>query len=107
MILPEEIIKFIFGKLSIEHKARTFINKKLTKELTESEKDIITNIRNKDYDNALINSAKNGNIKIVKSILDSGANIHARDDYALRLASKNGHLDVVKYLQEYIDKENK
>jgi len=27
-----------------------------------------------------------------------GANIHARDDYSLRLSVQNGYLEVVKYL---------
>ena len=33
-------------------------------------------------------------------LVEQGANLHARDEDALRLADKYGHLDVVKYLVE-------
>ncbi len=37
-------------------------------------------------------------MEIVKLLLDLGADIHARDDAALRIASNRGHLEVVKLL---------
>jgi hypothetical protein len=46
-------------------------------------------------------------LDIVKFIVDEGANIHAYDDYALRLASRNGCLDVVKYLKSIMAIKNK
>jgi len=39
-----------------------------------------------------------GHLPIVQYLVCKGANIHARDDYALLWAAKNGHLQVVKYL---------
>jgi hypothetical protein len=36
---------------------------------------------------------------VVKYLVENGANIHARDDEALRLASYNVHIEVVKYLE--------
>jgi len=41
----------------------------------------------------------NGHLDVVKSLVESGANIHARDD-ALRWAAENGHIETVKYLVE-------
>ena len=35
---------------------------------------------------------------IVELLLNRGANIHADDDYALRLAAKNGHRETVELL---------
>ena len=37
--------------------------------------------------------------------VQEGINIHADDECALRWASKNGHLDVVKFLTQYIQKD--
>ena len=39
-----------------------------------------------------------GDICQVKSGLDAGADIHAREDYALRLASLGGHVEMVGML---------
>lgn len=36
----------------------------------------------------------------IQLLVEQGANIHANDDYALCLAARNGHLDVVKYFVE-------
>lgn len=38
---------------------------------------------------------------VIKELVNEGANIHARDDSALRWASARGHLDIVKYLIEH------
>ena len=38
-------------------------------------------------------------LKVIKQLVDEGADIHADNDAALRLASYYGHLDVVKYLE--------
>ena len=40
----------------------------------------------------------NGHLQVVKYLVSSGANIHARHDLAVLWASENGHLEVVKYL---------
>jgi len=36
---------------------------------------------------------------VVKFLVKQGADIHAGDDDALRGAARNGHLDVVKFLE--------
>ena len=51
-------------------------------------------------DIALIASSENGNLEIVKVLIQSGADIHAQDDKALSLSSLSGHLEIVKYLIE-------
>ena len=45
-------------------------------------------------------ASKNGHLEVVKYLVENKANIHAQNDEALRLASENGHLEVVKYLVE-------
>jgi ankyrin repeat protein len=47
---------------------------------------------------ALIKSAENGNLEIVKILVQNGANILAQDNEALRASSELGHLEVVKFL---------
>ena len=52
-------------------------------------------------DDALRWASENGKIEIVKYLVDHGANVHVLDDEALRWASANGHLDVVEYLLDH------
>ena len=47
---------------------------------------------------ALLNSARQGKAYIVEFTLLAGANVHAEKDRALRVASDNGHVDVVRLL---------
>ena len=49
-------------------------------------------------DGALRSASQNGHLNIVKYLLKQGADIHAGEDSALRSASRNGRLDIVKYL---------
>jgi len=49
-------------------------------------------------DEDLIEAAKNGGTKEVEELLDRGANIHARDDHALRWAAGSGHTDTARLL---------
>ncbi|MFN4228179.1 MAG: ankyrin repeat domain-containing protein, partial [Candidatus Ratteibacteria bacterium] len=51
-------------------------------------------------DYALRLASKNGHLETVKFLIENGANIHADNDYALRWASNNGHSEVVKLLIE-------
>jgi len=43
-------------------------------------------------------ASKIGHLKVVQFLVSNGADIHADNDYAVRFASRNGHLDVVKFL---------
>lgn len=40
-------------------------------------------------------------LEVIKKLIEDGADVNARDNYALRWASKNGHLDIVRYLIEH------
>jgi ankyrin repeat protein len=55
---------------------------------------------NKNLDLLFIDAIENKNIKCAKKLLENGANIHKNDDYALRLSSQHGYIDVVKFLIE-------
>ncbi len=45
-------------------------------------------------------ASENGHLDVVRYLVKHGANIHANNDQALRWASEKGHLEVVKYLVE-------
>jgi ankyrin repeat protein len=51
-----------------------------------------------DSNDKLMSAAVYGNLKFVKYLVGQGADIHYRNDKALRWASEHGHLGVVKYL---------
>ncbi|AGF85728.1 repeat protein [Moumouvirus goulette] len=51
-----------------------------------------------DLSYALLHSSSSGNLEIVQFLIESGANIHANNDIALKTASLNGHLEIVQYL---------
>ena len=51
-----------------------------------------------DNDHALRMASQKDYFDIVKYLVEQGADIHAMSDLALRWASQYGHLDVVKYL---------
>ena len=48
--------------------------------------------------NTLQLASKNGHVEVVKLLLAAGADVHADDDYALRRASEEGQVEVVKLL---------
>jgi hypothetical protein len=50
------------------------------------------------YDYALRWASHDGKLDIVKCLVKYGADIHACDDYAFDWAARNNHLDVVEYL---------
>ena len=43
-------------------------------------------------------ASRNGYLEVVKYLVSKGADVTAGDNYAMRWASRNGHLEVVKYL---------
>jgi hypothetical protein len=45
-------------------------------------------------------ASENGHLEVVKLLLENGANLHIEHDCVLRWASWNGHLEVVKLLLE-------
>jgi ankyrin repeat protein len=47
----------------------------------------------------LFNACKTGDLKTVKHLVESGANIHAADDFTLRWATAKGHTKIVNYLK--------
>jgi ankyrin repeat protein len=51
-----------------------------------------------DNEFALRLAVQNGDCDAVKLLLENGANIHANNEYALRLAAQNGHYEVVQLL---------
>ena len=58
---------------------------------------------NAEVNITLIQAAKNGNIELVKSALDNGANVNAKDkrgNTALHFLAHNGHMEVIKVLFE-------
>ncbi|MHA1353556.1 MAG: ankyrin repeat domain-containing protein, partial [Candidatus Heimdallarchaeota archaeon] len=52
-------------------------------------------------DYALRWSAAYGHIDVVKYLVEHGADIHAEDDHAIQLSAENGNLKIVKYLVEH------
>lgn len=52
-------------------------------------------------DSALRIAALHGRLDVVKYLVEQGSDIHAWDDIALRLAASNGHTEIVKYLVEH------
>ena len=54
-----------------------------------------------DFDvRATMWASQNGHIKLVKYLVEKGADFRYDNNYAIRWASENGHLEVVKYLVE-------
>jgi hypothetical protein len=49
-------------------------------------------------EHALRMASRDGRLEIVKYLVSQGANIHAIDDCAVRWASCNGHLEIVRFL---------
>lgn len=52
------------------------------------------------YDIAVITAAEYGNLNALELLHKNGANIYTRDNDPIKIASKNGHIDIVRYLLE-------
>lgn len=57
-------------------------------------------IDEKKINNLLVRASQKGDTETVKGLLEAGADVHARQNYALQWASGNGHTETVKVLQE-------
>lgn len=57
--------------------------------------------------NSLIEASKNGHLDVVKSLINAGADVHAFNDYAFRVASLYGHEKIVKFLEKHATKHEK
>lgn len=72
----------------------------------KSEEDIvnyINNLNQEEKDKNLIDAAYNGQTNVIKLLIESGADINAKNIHgntALIFASARGYLDIVKYLIE-------
>ena len=66
----------------------------------KSKDDVLDQLKksNKSMNEILIKSAENGFLLGVKYALENGADVHVKDDDALRWSSYSGHYDVVKLL---------
>ena len=79
------------------------------KSIINSGVDINTKYEDRNNVTVLIVASTIGDLKIVKYLLDNGADINAKDDSnvtALIGASSSGHLEIVQYLVE-IEKDEK
>ena len=45
----------------------------------------------------IVEAAKQGCVKVVRLLLERGANVHARNDLALCWSAQNGHLEVLQW----------
>ena len=106
----EKEFRFYYTSGNFYHQYEMLMNFKgddlLTKAASEGEVSLVKYIINKGkhapilYSSALRIAAENGHIEIVKYATSCGADIHSIDDYALRRASLYGHFEIVKYLIE-------
>jgi len=64
--------------------------------MTDTEPQTPTPTEQKKLDNRLIDAACSGHTETVKLLLASGADVHAKDDWALRLAASSGHTETVQ-----------
>lgn len=84
---------------------KNFVNESV-KDLMKpkSEEEISSNIKNfsqEKKDEYLVEAAHDGDLKMVKLLIESGADINTRNNYdltVLMIASYRGHLEIVKYL---------
>lgn len=56
----------------------------------------------KSFDGALVEASMYGCLQVVKYLTSKGANLHARNDEALKVAKKEGHGEIEIFLEEEI-----
>jgi len=74
------------------------INESIKHLKPRSEEEIRSSLKNLSSEEKLKTGAEEGLLWLVKDALNKGADVHAYNDYALRLASDKGHVEVVKML---------
>ena len=52
----------------------------------------------------MIWAVQRNQVEVLKLLLEFGADVHAQNDAALRLATMNGHTECVKLLKQYMNK---
>jgi hypothetical protein len=60
-----------------------------------------------DKNIALRHAASRGASNAVRVLLEAGADVHAKEDWAVRWAAKNGHTDTITVLNEWMAREVK
>lgn len=116
--LPIELIRnvFLFSKskdiVSWQNSElmdnRTFMRKKDSDIIEAAKNGNILGVKylssiasTEEKNEALFNAAEFGDLEIVKYLIkEAGANVHYRDDLALKAACAEGHIEIVKYLVE-------
>lgn len=58
-----------------------------------------------ELDSQLIEWCRRGQLEVVRELVDMGADVRAKDDYALRWSAEHGHLEVTDYLRSIINKQ--
>ncbi len=96
-------VVYYIGKLETEYNfdLRDFANTDISPELEYLSREILDKSKKYSKNHALRSASKNGHLQIVKYLGEQGADLYSKDDYALRWASINGHFPVVKFLVEH------
>lgn len=83
----------------IIHQSYTNIYNAIKTENLDALKELIEN-ENEDIDGLMVLAARYNKLNVVKYLIELGADIHAGDDYALKVSATNGNLELVKFLVE-------
>lgn len=55
-------------------------------------------MKREELNELLVRAAENGKVDNLRHLLQAGADVHAKDEKALRWAAREGHLEIVKIL---------
>jgi len=79
----------------------TSAKKLLGKPVHEVKRELLSSPVKKDLDDGLAFAAEDGELHNVKAYLERGADVHWRNDYAVRWAAANDHPEVVRFLVDH------